>query len=84
MSVSVRLSLAGKKDQPVYRIVVTETRSKRDGKNLDILGFYDPNQTPAVMKVDQKRLNDWVKRGAIVSTGLRKVLSGEKIKEAKK
>ncbi len=74
MSTSIRLSLAGKKNQPVYRIVVSETRYKRDGKHLDFLGTYNPRATPPILNLDQKKLEDWVKRGAIISSGLHKIL----------
>lgn len=74
MSVTIRLSLTGKKGQPIYRIVACETRSKRDGKYIDSLGFYDPNRTPPILKIDEKKLNEWQKNGAIVSVGLAKLL----------
>lgn len=74
MSVTIRLSRFGKKSQPIYRVVVSETRYKRDGKFLDTLGNYNPNVQPPVIKIDGKRLADWVKKGAIISSGVRKIL----------
>lgn len=75
MSVSIRLALFGKKHQPIYRIVVTETRSKRNGKYQDNLGFYNPNTTPPTIKINRQKLDEWIKKGAIVSEGLRKILT---------
>jgi len=77
MSVTVRLSLFGKKNYPVYRIVVAETRSKRNGPALDILGNYNPNLDPPSFNLDRKLLEEWIKKGAIVSSGLRKLLKKE-------
>lgn len=74
MSVTIRLSLTGKKSQPVYRIVVCETRSKRDGKNSGVLGTYNPSLNPPKLDIDRKKLDDWVKKGAIISYGLAKLL----------
>lgn len=74
MSTTIRLALFGKKNQPIYRIVVAETRSKRNGKYLDNLGSYNPNLKPEGIIVDQGKLNDWVSRGAIISRGLRTLL----------
>jgi small subunit ribosomal protein S16 len=77
MALSVRLSLVGKKNRPVYRIVVAETRSKRNGKSLQVIGVYDPNVNPPVLQLDNKALDAWVKKGAIVSAGLNKLLEKE-------
>ena len=74
MSVSIRLSLVGKKGQPVYRIVVCEKRSKRNGQFIDRIGSYDPNINPPKLILDQKKLKEWQEKGANVSTGLYKLL----------
>lgn len=74
MSVKIRLSRVGKKNQPYYRIVAKETRSKRDGRALDILGTYNPNLKPPVLKLDQKKYNEWIKKGGLPSEGLRRLL----------
>ena len=74
MSVTVRLSQFGKSGQLIYRVVVSETRYKRDGKFLDTLGTYNSNVKPPVIKIDKNRLDAWVKKGAIISTGVRKLL----------
>jgi len=74
MSTSIRLSLVGKKNQPIYRVVVSETRYKRDGKYLAVLGTYNPNVKPASLKIDQKELENWLKKGAIISDGLHRIL----------
>lgn len=60
----IKLYPVGKKNQPRYRIVVAPARSKRDGKYIDSLGFYDPLTDPAIIKIDKNKYNDWLKKGA--------------------
>lgn len=74
MSTSIRLSLVGKKNQPIYRIVVCETRYKRDGKYFAVLGTYNPGTKPPTLTIDQDEMANWVKKGAICSNALRKIL----------
>ena len=50
MAVKMRLKRMGKKRNPIYRIVVADARSPRDGRNIDEIGLYDPNQEPCVVK----------------------------------
>lgn len=78
MSTTIRLSLIGKKNQPIYRIVVAETRSKRNGKYIDNLGYFNPNCKTPDLKIDFKKLSDWKNKGAIVSSGLQKLLKSIK------
>lgn len=78
MSVTIRLSLVGKKNHPVYRIVVAEKRSKRNGRQIDTLGIYNPNATPPALNFDAKKLEEWQKKGAIISQGLSSILNKEK------
>ena len=54
MAVKIRLKRLGKKKAPFYRIVVADERSPRDGRNIDEIGTYDPNQEPAAVKVDEE------------------------------
>ena len=74
MSVTVRLSVVGKKNRPFYRIVACTTRSKRDGKFLEILGTYNPHVNPPILNLDKEKFSAWIKKGAMVSAGLRKIM----------
>lgn len=78
MALTIRLSLAGKRGQPIYRVIVGEKRSKRDGKNQGILGYYNPNVKPPDLKIDRTKYNYWLEHGASISTGLKKVLDALK------
>lgn len=73
MSVSIKLSRYGAKNSPYYRIVAAPTRSKRDGKNLGIIGNYDPKLKK--LNLDKKLFDEWIKKGAIITEGVRKVLT---------
>jgi small subunit ribosomal protein S16 len=54
----------GAKKKPFYRIIVTEKRSKRDGRFVESVGYYDPCRIPADVKLDSERIDYWIQRGA--------------------
>lgn len=60
----IKLARFGKRNQPHYRIVVNEARTKRDGEYIDLLGHYAPTQTPKVLKIDMKLYKEWIEKGA--------------------
>ncbi len=62
--VKIRLKRIGAKKNPFYRVVVADVRSPRDGKFIEEIGYYDPNKSPAVIKIDRERANYWIKNGA--------------------
>ena len=64
MALRIRLARFGAKKRPYYRIVVTNNESPRDGKFLEIVGSYDPNQDPAAVMVKDELLALWMGRGA--------------------
>lgn len=73
MSVSIKLSRYGAKKNHFYRIVAATTKSKRDGKNLEVLGNYNPKFKK--LEVDQKAIDVWVKKGAILTEGIKRILN---------
>ena len=73
MSVKIRLAKTGKKHQISFRIVAADSRAKRDGKYLQILGFYNPYNKPE-LKIDQEKLNSWIQKGATPTPGVVKLL----------
>lgn len=64
MAVVIRLKRAGAKKRPFYRVVVADSRSPRDGRYIEQLGFYDPLTEPATFKVDAEKFAGWVRNGA--------------------
>jgi small subunit ribosomal protein S16 len=73
MSVSIKLSRFGAKKAAFYRVVAQTTRSKRDGKSLEVLGWWNPIKN--TKEIDSKKVDAWVKKGAIITEGVKKVLS---------
>lgn len=64
MAVKIRLKRMGQKKAPFYRIVVADARSPRDGKFIEEIGTYDPNQEPSVFKVVEEAAKKWLNNGA--------------------
>ena len=62
--IKLRLKRMGKKRNPIYRIVVADARSPRDGRFIDEIGTYDPNQEPSVVKVDADAAKKWIGDGS--------------------
>lgn len=74
MAVKIRMARLGAKKRPFYRLVAADSESPRDGKFLEILGFYDPMKDPAVVKVHKEKVNYWLEKGAVVSGSVRAIL----------
>lgn len=64
MAVKIRLKRMGAKKKPFYRVVVADSRSPRDGKFIEEIGYYNPVTEPAEIKIDVERAKYWVETGA--------------------
>ena len=64
MAVKIRLMRVGKKKQPTYRVVVSDARSPRDGRFIEVLGQYAPREDPSIVKIDNERALHWLRVGA--------------------
>ncbi len=64
MALKIRLRRMGAKKAPFYRVVVADSRSPRDGRFVEELGYYDPMKNPVVIKLDVEKANEWIKNGA--------------------
>ncbi len=64
MAVKIRLTRVGAKKQPAYRVVVMEEHSKRDGKSVERLGYYDPRAEPPTVVLNEERTKYWLGVGA--------------------
>ena len=62
--VKIRLKRMGQKKAPFYRIVVADGRAPRDGRFIEEIGYYDPNQEPSVVKVNEEAAKKWLATGA--------------------
>ncbi|HJC05039.1 MAG: 30S ribosomal protein S16 [bacterium] len=64
MAVKMRLRRMGQKKAPFYRIVVADSRSPRDGRFIEEVGYYDPTKEPSVIKFDEEAAKKWLATGA--------------------
>ena len=64
MSVRVRLTRVGSKKNPIWRVVVADQRSPRDGRFIETIGHYNPQTDPSTIRIDEERLQHWLARGA--------------------
>jgi small subunit ribosomal protein S16 len=78
MSVTIRLTRAGSKKVPFYRVVATDSRSPRDGRFIEQIGVYDPLRDPVEFRVDQERIAHWLKMGALPSQTVGELLRRQK------
>ena len=70
----IRLAQTGARTRRMFRIVAIEEGKRRNGKPVEILGFYNPQVKPAEMKLDQARVDYWVSKGAVVTNGVAKLI----------
>ncbi len=71
--VKIRLSRTGKKHQPSYRIVVTDSRRRRESIVIENLGFYNPQTKPPTIKINQVRYQYWIGQGAQPTQAVRRL-----------
>lgn len=64
MAVRIRLKRMGAKKQPSYRVVVADSRSPRDGRFIEEIGYYNPTTDPTTVKINEERARHWMARGA--------------------
>lgn len=74
MAIKIRLTRMGSKKKPTYRIVAVNSETRRDGRPLEFLGFYNPMVDPVEFKVDTEKVQKWLDRGAQPSDTVRSLL----------
>ncbi len=74
MAVKIRLRRMGKKKAPFYRIVVADSRSPRDGRFIEEIGYYDPTKEPSEIRVDEEAAKKWLANGAQPTQTVEKIL----------
>ena len=70
---TIRLTRMGRKKRPFYRIVVTDSRKRRDSGWIESIGYYDPMTEPSTVKIDEERYNYWLSVGAQPSERVKKL-----------
>ncbi len=74
MAVKMRLKRMGQKKAPFYRIIVADSRSPRDGRFIEEVGYYDPTKDPSVIKIDEELAKKWLSNGAQPTDTVAKLL----------
>ena len=74
MAVKLKLTRLGSKKHPFYRIVAATDETRRDGRPLEFLGFYDPMTNPADVRLDAEKIREWLSRGAEPTNTVRSLL----------
>lgn len=74
MAVKIRLRRMGQKKAPFYRIVVADSRSPRDGRFIEEIGYYDPTKEPSEIRVDAEAAKKWLANGAQPTQTVEKIL----------
>ena len=74
MAVRLRLTRIGSHKNPIWRVVVADQRSKRDGRVIETVGHYNAQTNPSTIVLDEERVRDWLARGAQPSQTVRKLL----------
>ncbi len=79
MAVRMRLTRIGSKKNPIYRVVVADARSPRDGKFIEIVGRYNPQTDPSTIELDEEKIRDWLGKGAQPSDAVARLLKAKDV-----
>ncbi len=79
MAVAIRLTRVGGKKDPVWRVVVADSRSPRDGRSIETVGRYNAQTDPSTIVINEERARFWLERGAQPSDAVRKLLKTQGI-----
>jgi small subunit ribosomal protein S16 len=79
VAVRMRLTRVGSKKNPIYRVVVADSRSPRDGKFIEIVGRYNPQTEPSTIELDEAKVTEWLDKGAQPSGAVARLLKAKSI-----
>jgi small subunit ribosomal protein S16 len=79
MAVRMRLTRVGSKKNPIYRVVVADSRSPRDGRFIEIIGRYNPQTDPSTIELDEDKVKAWLGKGAQPSEAVARLIKAAKI-----
>jgi small subunit ribosomal protein S16 len=72
--VKIRLARVGSKKNPIYRVVVADSRAPRDGRNIETIGRYNPQTHPSIVEVDLEKALGWIDNGAQPTPAVKKLI----------
>ncbi len=79
MAARIRLARVGSKKNPIYRVVVADSRSPRDGRFIEIVGRYNPQTQPSTIDLDAEKIENWISKGAQPSDSVRRLMKSQGI-----
>ena len=79
MATKIRLARVGSKKNPIYRVVVADERSPRDGRFIEIVGQYNPQTDPSTINLDEDKIRDWISKGAQPTNSVRRLLKAKNV-----
>ena len=79
MAVRLRLTRVGSSKNPIWRVVVADQRSPRDGRFIEVVGHYNAQTDPSTITLDEERIRDWLAKGAQPTDQVRKLLKTQDI-----
>jgi small subunit ribosomal protein S16 len=77
VATKIRLARVGSKKNPIYRVVVADSRSPRDGKFIEIVGQYNPQTDPSTIELQEDKIQDWISKGAQPTDSVRRLLKAK-------
>jgi len=72
--VKIRLARVGSKKNAIYRVVVADVRSPRDGRSIETIGRYNPQTDPSIVEIDLDKANNWIAKGAQPTPAVKKLM----------
>ena len=81
MAVRMRLTRVGSKKNPIYRVVVADQRSPRDGRFIEIIGRYNPQTEPSTIDLDEAKVTEWLGKGAQPSDAVSRLIRAAGIEQ---
>jgi len=79
MAVKIRLTRVGSKKNPIYRVVVADSRSPRDGRFIEIVGRYNPQTEPSTIVLDEEKVRSWLGKGAQPTEAVARLIKSQGI-----
>jgi len=79
MAARIRLARVGSKKNPIYRVVVADSRSPRDGRFIEIVGRYNPQTQPSTIDLDVDKITDWIAKGAQPTDSVKRLMKAQGI-----
>jgi small subunit ribosomal protein S16 len=74
MAAKIRLARVGSKKNPIYRVVVADSRAPRDGRFIEIVGRYNPQSNPSLIELNEDKIRDWIAKGAQPTNSVKRLL----------